>query len=157
MRPQLKQHQHGHGETASEICQNPAEGGITITYRGNLFAKIRGRAVQGSTLKLKYERVPLPSTFNYWKTNFKTEVRSSSSHSKEAMPWKSEVEVANSVNDLKTSRSMSGRVYPIFETLDARIASALKKFIHNANFKKKVHFEERKAQKEDRILRGKRT
>ena len=33
----------------------------------------------------------------------------------------------------------------------------MEKFIHNANFKKKVHFEERKAQKEDRILRGKRT
>ena len=112
---------------------------------------------KGSNLKLKYERVPLPSTFNYWKTNFKTEVRSSSGHPKEAMPWKSEVEMANSVNDLKTSRSMSGRVYPIFETVDARIASALKKFIHNANFKKKVPFEERKAQKEDRILRGKRT
>ena len=112
---------------------------------------------KGSTLKLKYERVSLPSTFNHWKTNFKTEVGSSSGHPEEAMPWKSEVERANSVNDLKTSRSMSGTVYSIFETLDARIASALKKFIHNANFKKKVHFEERKAQKEDRILRGKRT
>ena len=38
--------------------------------------------------------------------------------------------------------------------LDARIASALNKTIKNPFFKKKVSFEEQKAQKEDRFLRG---
>ena len=38
--------------------------------------------------------------------------------------------------------------------LDARIASALNKIIHNSHFKKKVSLEEQKAKKEDRFLRG---
>ena len=38
--------------------------------------------------------------------------------------------------------------------LDAKIAFALNKIIQNSQFKKKVSFEEQKAQKEDRFLRG---
>ena len=38
--------------------------------------------------------------------------------------------------------------------LDARIASALNKIIHNSHFKRKISLEEQKAQKEDRFLRG---
>ena len=43
---------------------------------------------------------------------------------------------------------------PDFEVLDARIASALNKIIHNTRFKRRVSLEEQKAQKEDRFLRG---
>ena len=43
---------------------------------------------------------------------------------------------------------------PNFEVLDARIASALNRIIHNTRFKKKVSLEEQKAQKKDRLLRG---
>ena len=46
------------------------------------------------------------------------------------------------------------RQYLNFETLNARIASALTKVIQNSNSKKNVHLEEQKAQKEDRSLRG---
>ena len=38
--------------------------------------------------------------------------------------------------------------------LDAQIASALNRIIHNTQFKKRVSLEEQKAQKEDRFLRG---
>ena len=38
--------------------------------------------------------------------------------------------------------------------LDAKIASALNRIIHNTRFKKKVSLEEQKAQKEDRFIRG---
>ena len=43
---------------------------------------------------------------------------------------------------------------PNFEVLDARIASALNRIIHNSHFKRRVSLEEQKAQKEDRFLRG---
>ena len=43
---------------------------------------------------------------------------------------------------------------PNFEVLDARIASALNRIIHNTQFKRKVSLEEEKAQKQDRFLRG---
>ena len=42
----------------------------------------------------------------------------------------------------------------IFEVLDARIASALIKIIHNSQFKRRISLEEQKAQEEDRFLRG---
>ena len=42
---------------------------------------------------------------------------------------------------------------PDFEVLDARIASALNRIIHNSHFKRRVSLEERKAQKQDRFLR----
>ena len=41
-----------------------------------------------------------------------------------------------------------------FEVLDARIASALNRIIHNSYFERRVSLEEQKAQKEDRFLRG---
>ena len=42
----------------------------------------------------------------------------------------------------------------ILEVLDAKIASALNRIIHNSHFKRIVTLEEQKAQKEDRFLRG---
>ena len=41
-----------------------------------------------------------------------------------------------------------------FEVLDARIASALNKIIHNYHFKRRISLEEQEAQKQDRFLRG---
>ena len=70
------------------------------------------------------------------------------------MLWIKEVEMVESVDDLKSSRSIKGTHGPDFELLDARIASALNKIIQNTRFKKKVSLEEMKAQKEDRFLRG---
>ena len=52
---------------------------------------------------------PMPSTFVYCKTKFNTEV-SVSGHTAEALPWIKDVEMANSVDDLKTSRSILGRI-----------------------------------------------
>ena len=71
------------------------------------------------------------------------------------MLWVKEVEMVDSVNDLKSSYSIQGfSHFPNFEMLDARVASALNKVIRNSYFKKKVSLEEQKAQKEDRFLRG---
>ena len=63
------------------------------------------------------------------------------------------MEMVDSKDVLKSSRSVCGRDFPNFEMLDAKIASALNKIIQNSQFKKKVSFEEQKAQKEDRFLR----
>ena len=43
---------------------------------------------------------------------------------------------------------------PNVEVLDAKIASALNRIIHNTQFKRRISLEERKAQKQDRFLRG---
>ena len=70
------------------------------------------------------------------------------------MHWIKEVEMVDSVDELRSSSSTRGISMPIFEVLDARIASALNKIIHNSHFKRKISLEEQKAQKEDRFLRG---
>ena len=69
------------------------------------------------------------------------------------MLWIKEVEMVDSVDDLRSS-SIRGISMPNFEVLDARIASALNRIIHNSHFKRRVSLEEQKAQKEDRFLRG---
>ena len=51
------------------------------------------------------------------------------------MLWIKEVEMVESVDDLKSSRSIKGTHGPDFELLDARIASALNKIIQNTRFK----------------------
>ena len=70
------------------------------------------------------------------------------------MPCSKEVEMVDSVEELKSSRSASGKNFPNCEMLDARIASALNKIIQNSCFKKNVSLEEQKVQKEDRFLCG---
>ena len=62
--------------------------------------------------------------------------------------------VGYSVDDLRSSSSIRGIQMPNFEVLDARIASALNKIIHNSHFKRRISLEEQKAQKEHRFLRG---
>ena len=63
---------------------------------------------------------------------FKTEVCTCSQFPTEAMHWIKEVEMVDSVDDLKSSSSVRGIRMPDFEALDARIASALNRIIHNS-------------------------
>ena len=70
------------------------------------------------------------------------------------MLWIKEMELVDSVDDLKSSCSVREIQMPKFEVLDAKIASTLNRIIHNTQFKRKVSLEEQKAQKEDRFLRG---
>ena len=69
------------------------------------------------------------------------------------MQWIKEVELVDSVDELRSSSSTRGISMPNFEVLDAKIASALNKIIHNSHFRK-ISLEEQKAQKEDRFLHG---
>ena len=61
------------------------------------------------------------------------------------MHWIKEVEMVESVDELRTSSSVRGIQMPDFEVLDARIASALNKIIHNSHFKRRISLEEQKS------------
>ena len=65
----------------------------------------------------------------------------------DAMLWIKEVEMVDSLDELKSSRSVNGKNFPNFEMLDAKIASSLNKIVQNSQFKKKVSAEEQKAHK----------
>ena len=75
---------------------------------------------------LPFDKFPTPATFACWKIRFKTEVCTCSQFPTEALHWIKEVEMVDSVDDLRSSSSTRGISMPNFEVLDARIASALK-------------------------------
>ena len=106
------------------------------------------------TQALHFDKFPTPATFACWKIRFKTEVCTCSQFPTDAMLWIKEVEMVDSVADLKSSLSVRGIQTPDFEVLDAKIASALNRIIHNFQFKRRISLEEQKAQKQDRFLRG---
>ena len=54
------------------------------------------------------------------------------------------MEMVDSVEDLMSSSSLRGIQMPNFEVLDARIASALNRIIHNSYFKRRISLEEQK-------------
>ena len=62
------------------------------------------------------------------------------------MLWIKKVEMVDSLEELKSSRSVSGKNCPNFEMLDAKIVCALNKIIQNSQFKKQVSLKEQKAQ-----------
>ena len=51
--------------------------------------------------ELHFDKFPTPTTFACWKIRFKTEVCTCSQFPTEAMPWIKEVEMVESVDDLK--------------------------------------------------------
>ena len=122
--------------------------------------KIQSSSVEGDSSKnyeadqqrlqtsdLHFDKFPTPATFACWKIRFKTEVCTCSQFPTEAMQWIKEVELVDSVDELRSSSSTRGISMPNFEVLDARIASALNKIIHNSQFKRRISPEEQKAQK----------
>ena len=63
------------------------------------------------------------------------------------MLWIKEVEMVDSVDDLKSSCFIRGIRMPDFEVLDAKIASALNRIIHDTQFKRRVSLDDQKPRK----------
>ena len=136
-------------------CQSGPSAKDSVILSGGDYSKNYGADQQRLQISdLHFDKFPTPATFACWKIRFKTEVCTCSQFPTEAMQWIKEVEMVDSVDDLKSSSSVRGISMPNFEVLDARIASALNKIIHNSHFKRRISLEEQKAQKEDRFLRG---
>ena len=86
--------------------------------------------------ELQFDKFPTPASLLAWKTRFKTRVSNGSDFPSAAMLWIKEVEIDDSLDVQKSPRSVYGKVFPDFEMLDAKIASALNKIIQNSQFKK---------------------
>ena len=136
-------------------CQSGPSAKNPVIFSGGDSSKNYGADQQRLQISdLHFDKFPTPATFACWKMRFKTEVCTCSQFPAEAMQWIKEVELADSVDELRSSSSIRSIPMPDFEVLDARIASALNKIIHNSHFKRKISLEEHKAQKEDRFFRG---
>ena len=146
----------GRPERDSDLrCQSGPSAKNSVIFSGGDSSKNYGADQQRLQISdLHFDKFPTPATFACWKIRFKTEVCTCSQFPTEAMLWIKEVEMVDSVDELRSSSSTRVISMPNFEVLDARIASALNKIIHNSHFKRKISLEEQKAQKEDRFLRG---
>ena len=130
----------------SSTAENPSEGDSSKNHGADQ------QRLQISDLH--FDKFTTPATFACWKIRFKTEVCTCSQYPTEAIQWIKEVEMVDSVDELRSSSSVKGIQMPNFEVLDAKIASALNKIIHNSHFKRRISLEELKAQKGDRFLHG---
>ena len=119
-----------------------------------LFKELWSRPTTTADIGSTFRQILHTSNFACWKIRFKIEVCTCSQVPTEAMQWIKEVDLFDSVDELRSSSSIRGIPMPNFEVLDARIASALNKFIHNSQFKRRISLEEQKAQKQDRFFRG---
>ena len=63
-----------------------------------------GQTNDTADLDLHFDKFPTPATFACWKIRFKTEVCTCSQFPAEAMQWIKEVEMVDSVDDLKNLR-----------------------------------------------------
>ena len=66
---------------------------------------------------LHFDKFLTPTTFACWKTRFKTEVCTCSQFLTKAMQWIKEVEMVDSVDDLRSSSSIWSISMPNFEVL----------------------------------------
>ena len=117
-------------------CQCGPSAKDSVIFSGGDSSKNYGADQQRlQILDLHFDKFPTPATFACWKIRFKTEVCNCLQFPTEAMQWIKEVEMVDSVDDLRSSSSKRCISMPNFEVLDARIASALNKIIHNSHFK----------------------
>ena len=143
------------GQNLDLSCQFGPSAKDSVIFSGGDSSKNYGADQQRLQISdLHFDKFPTPATFACWKIRFKTEVCSCSQYLTEALHWIKEVELVDSVDELRSSSSTRGISMPNFEVLDAKIASALNRIIHDSHIKRRISLEEQKAPKEDRFLRG---
>ena len=116
----------------------------------NLFSLRRLPEV--SDLGIVFGKISWLYGFQKWKDNFKTETCSKSAYAHLTMHWIKEVQIAKSIHDPVTSRSVAVRCnFSDYDVL-SMITSALKKLLTHVQFTQRVSVEEQFAQQIRPIL-----
>ena len=72
--------------------------------------------------ELQFDKFPNLQSFKVWKIRCKNQATTCSDFPSDAMQWMKEVEMVDSLEKLKSSRSVCGKNVPNFEMLDTKIA-----------------------------------
>ena len=106
-------------------CQSGPSAKDSVIFSGGDYSKNYGADQQRLQISdLHFDKFPTPATFACWKIRFKAEVCTCSQFPTEAMQWIKEVELVDSVDELRSTSSTRGISMPNFEVLDARIAES---------------------------------
>ena len=96
-------------------CQSGPSAKDSVIFSGGDSSKNYGADQQRLQIwNLHFDKFPTPATFACWKIRFKTEVCTCSQFPTEAMQWIKEVELVDSVDDLRSSSSTRGISMPEF-------------------------------------------
>ena len=132
----------GDTQGQDQRCQSGRSAQNSVIFSGGGSSENYGADQQRLQISdLHFDKFTTPATFACWKLRFKTEVCTCSQLPMEFVLWNNEVEMLDSVDNFR------GIQMPNFEVLDASIASALNRIIHNSHFKRRITLEERKAPK----------
>ena len=87
--------------------------------------------------------------------NFQIEACSKAKNPTLALQWTKGIEAAKPLDDLITSKSITGKAFPDYEELDLMMAAALKRCNDKqTHLRKKINVEEQRALKDNRFLTG---
>ena len=90
-------------------CQSGPSAKDSVIFSGGDSSKNYGADQQRLQISdLHFDKFPTPATFACWKIRFKTEVCTCSQFPTEAMQWIKEVELVDSVDELRTSSPTRG-------------------------------------------------
>ena len=96
-------------------CQSGPSAKNSVIFSGGDSSKNEGADQQRlQSSDLHFDKFPTPATLARWKIRFKTEVCTCSQFPTEAMQWIKEVEMVDSVDDLKSSSSVRDIPMPNF-------------------------------------------
>ena len=107
-----------HSSTVEKVrgrCQSGPSAKNSVIFSGGDSSKNCGADQQRLQISdLHFDKCPTPATFACWKIRFKTEVCTCSQFPTEAMQWIKEVELVDSVDDLRSylKYSMRGLLRP---------------------------------------------
>ena len=124
-------------------CQSGPSAKDSVIFSGGDSSKNCGADQQRLQISdLHFDKFPTPATFCLLEDKVQNRgmYLFTISYGRCAMDQRSEM--VDSVDELKTSSSTRGISVPNFQELDARIASALNKIIHNSQFKSRNSLEE---------------
>ena len=114
----------------ADICNKAVDYEFHII--GGITAELHGRtAKKTANIGIAIRQIPQSTIGFSVEIRFKTQVATFSDFPSDAMLWIKEVEMVDSVDDLKSSFCVRGIRISDFEVLDARIASALNRITHN--------------------------
>ena len=90
-------------------CQSGPSANDSVIFSGGDSSTNYGADQQRLQISdLHFDKFPTPATFACWKTRFKTEVCTRSQFPTEAMHWIKEVEMVDSVDELRSSSPIRG-------------------------------------------------
>ena len=107
------------GENQTQVqdqrCQSGPSAKNSVIFSGGDSSNNYGADEQRLQISdLRFDKFPTPATFACWKISFKAEVCTCSQFLTEAMHWIKEVEMVDSVDDLRSSSSTRGISMPNF-------------------------------------------